>query len=71
MDTEAPSHAAHAVTALYQAHALGLVRLAVMSKGNKRLIHDFFEFGVFGAGQFKRLAFPLAALNPSAGTIAW
>jgi hypothetical protein len=50
---------------------IGSLEVTFLSEGSKRLVHSFFEFGVFGAGEFKRLAFPLVALNPSAGTIAW
>jgi hypothetical protein len=50
---------------------VGSLEVTSLSKGSKRQVHDFFELGVFGAGEFKRLPVPLVALNPSAGTIAW
>ena len=48
MDTEAPSHAAHAVTALYQAHALGLVRLAVIMLGDVAGAEDVVQDAFLG-----------------------
>ena len=48
VDTQVPSHAAHAVTALYQAHALGLVRLAVIMLGDQGSAEDVVQEAFLG-----------------------
>jgi hypothetical protein len=45
---------------------VGLLDVIVPGKA-KRSVQDRYQAGVFGAGQFRRLSFPL----PSAGAIAW
>jgi RNA polymerase sigma-70 factor (sigma-E family) len=48
MDTQVPADAAHEVTALYQAHALGLVRLAVIMLGDQGCAEDVVQDAFFG-----------------------
>jgi DNA-directed RNA polymerase specialized sigma24 family protein len=48
VDTKVPADAAHEVTALYQAHALGLVRLAVIMLGDQGRAEDVVQDAFFG-----------------------
>jgi RNA polymerase sigma-70 factor (sigma-E family) len=48
VDTQVPADAAHEVTALYRAHALGLVRLAVIMLGDQGRAEDVVQDAFFG-----------------------
>jgi RNA polymerase sigma-70 factor (sigma-E family) len=75
MDTakaEIPSHshsAAHAVTALYEAHALGLVRLAIVMTGDQGSAEDIVQDAFLGLyrrwDHLTDLPHPLAYLRAS------
>jgi len=70
--TEVPSRspsAAHAVTALYEAHALGLVRLAVIMTGDQGSAEDIVQDAFLGLyrrwDSLADLPFPLSYLRAS------
>jgi RNA polymerase sigma-70 factor (sigma-E family) len=63
VDTQVPADAAHEVTALYQAHALGLVRLAVIMVGDQGCAEDVVQDAFFGLYRnWDSLANPSSAL---------
>jgi len=63
VDTRVPGEATQAVTALYQAHALGLVRLAVILLGDKAAAEDVVQDAFLGLyRRWDRLADPSSAL---------